>query len=129
MERKKLPPELRDPEVAVAGFVPPEGKSDKSNFRITHPDQHNWILEQFRKGGNEITRGKFSGKIQKDKWVTIGHYPNLRRAVLGWLQEEVYLALPNGQGDAQAILSALDKAEARLVALLPSSIPEKPAED
>ena len=117
MERKRLPPELKE-----------DTKSD-SKFRISHPDQHNWILEGFRKGGNEIKQGPFSGKIQKDKWVTLGHYPNLRRALLGWLQEEVFLGLTNGQGDAQAILSALDKAEARVVALLPASLPEKPAED
>ena len=97
MERKRLPQE-------------------KPAFRITHPDQHNWDLEVFRKGGETITQGPFSGKLSKEKWTCLGHYTTLRHAVMGWLHEEAARGLQESQGDAKAILEALDAAEKRVLA-------------
>lgn len=136
MERKTLPKlesgiaqsvERRIPNAAVVGSSP----APTAKFRISHPDRHNWILESFKEGGQEISRGKFAGKITKSRWVVLGYYSSLNRAVLGWLYEEVASGLQaeglqNGYGSAQEVLGALKAVEARVLAAIPQVVPAAP---
>lgn len=118
MERKRLSPELVQ-----------ELENNKPQFRITHPDQHNWVLERFRKGGVEIKVGPKIGKLSKDKWVVLGYYANLKRALQGWLQEEIALALQDHPGEATVLLAALEEAEKRVLAQFAQVMPQEVAQE
>lgn len=78
-----------------------------TNFRITKPNPHNWVIERFYPGGDLITRGKFAGQIAVDRWKVEGYYSRLKYAA------EALLDKATGEisgDDPAAILAAIEKA-------------------
>lgn len=80
-----------------------------NQYRITKPDPHNWVIEQFCPGGHKVTRGKFTGNIAKDRWKVLGYYSNLKDAAIRLLDIAAGDKLISEE--ATSILAAIEAAK------------------
>lgn len=82
-------------------------------YRITHPDPHNWCIEEFQEGGSTISRGKFAGQEMQAKWkAPTAFYRTLEDAAKALLDKAAGDALLTGE--TTNVLEALKLAEARV---------------
>lgn len=89
-------------------------------YRITHPDEHNWCIEEWQAGGEIISRGRFAGQETAARWKQpTSFYPSLKQAACGLLEKAAGDALL--AGEAASILDALKLAEARVLEALAAS--------
>lgn len=86
-------------------------------YRITHPDEHNWCIEEWQEGGGAVERGRYAGQAKQSRWkAPQSFYPSLRHAVLGLLDKAAGDAMLSGE--ATSILQALELAEKSVQATL-----------
>ena len=87
-------------------------------YRITHPDPHNWCIEEFQEGGSTISRGKFAGQEMQAKWkAPTCFYRTLKDAALALFDKAIGDALITGE--TTNMLEAIKLAEERVLAALP----------
>lgn len=92
-------------------------KMEQPKYRITHPDQHNWCIEEWQDGGEKISRGRYAGQEKTAKWMDPSlFYGTLRQAALALLDKAAGDAMLTGE--ATSILHALELAEKRVEAAL-----------
>ena len=101
-------------------------------YRITHPDQYNWCIEEWQEGGTPISRGRYAGQLTEAKWMAPeAFYPSLKHAALGLIDKAAGDAMLIGE--ATTILEAIKVAERTVLATLavmdmgiaqPSTLPE-----
>lgn len=86
-------------------------------YRITHPDEYNWCIEEWQEGGGTVERGRYAGQQKQARWkAPESFYPSLKHAALGLLDKAAGDALLSGE--AADILSAIKQAEACVLATL-----------
>ena len=89
----------------------------KAQYRITHPDPHNWCIEEFQTGGGTVERGRYAGQVKQERWKAAAlFYPTLRHAALALIDKAAGDAILNGE--CTSILEALKLAETRVLATL-----------
>ena len=86
-------------------------------YRITHPDPHNWCIEEWQEGGGLVERGRYAGQAKQSRWKAAAlFYPTLRHAALALLDKAAGDALLNDE--ATSILDAIKLAEMQVLATL-----------
>lgn len=83
-------------------------------YRITHPDEFNWCIEEWQEGGKEIEKGKFQGEFTKAKWKpSNAFYPTLKDALTALINKAAGDALITKE--ANNILEAIKIAESKVL--------------
>lgn len=91
-------------------------------YRITHPDPHNWCIEEYQEGGETISRGRFAGQEKQAKWkAPTAFYRTLKDAATALLDKATGDALT----ETASILEAIKLAEARVIEALPKEEPQE----
>jgi len=86
-------------------------------YRITHPDPHNWAIEEWQEGGSIIDRGRYKGQVQQARWKAPElFYPTLDDAAKALLRKAAGDAILNNE--ANNILNAIEIAEIRVMEAL-----------
>ena len=101
-------------------------------YRITHPDPHNWCIEEFQEGGSTISRGRFAGQETQARWkAPTAFYRTLEDAAKGLLNRAAGDAMLTGE--AQSTLDAIGIAEKRvmetLAAMGQQERPDRPCDE
>lgn len=93
-------------------------------YRITHPDEYNWCLEEWQEGGGAVERGRYAGQAKQAKWKAPQSFHNsLRNAALALLDKAAGDALL--AGEATSILDAIKLAESKVLETLAAMMPEE----
>ena len=99
-------------------------------YRITHPDPHNWCIEEFQEGGSTISRGRFAGQEMQAKWKAPTHfYRSLEDAAKALLTKAAGDSMLTGE--ALSVLDAIGIAEKRVQETLAAmqERPERPCDE
>lgn len=86
-------------------------------YRITHPDELNWCIEEWQDSGQVISKGKFKGQLTKGGWKLPKEYhPTLEAAALSLLNkamgDEVLI------NETKSYLEAIKLAQSKVLEVL-----------
>ena len=105
--------------------------SEQRILRVRKSNAHNWVIEEYQVGGEEITRGKYLGQLTQAKWDKInplGYFSDLKWAAKALMDEHLQDSWPTDGWTGADLFKAIEEAEARTLAVIEKALANPKAE-